>query len=215
MTDQKPNPLTSLLSQPVTDSEANPFVGLENFGETITTDAAIEAAGVLDPEERARQERINQPLESVAELAHRNTDEVTALRSRADAAIVETEKFILRTGESFRSVADALDTMIGGDKRLSGFDLAGCRNYVRALMTSLAKNPEFETILLDNDVRNVVKFGTLTYQEAIELDAIKEDTKTRKAATPSRSKAKPKLSSSMMDAMAAGLDSFITGASLK
>lgn len=90
---------------------------------------------------------------------------------------------VLQSGESVRELCDRLDNMIG-DKAapdLQGPNLFEIRNYVQTLMITLKSRPEFDSVVIDKDVRNVMKFIRATRQEALELREVKTVKKATRA----------------------------------
>ncbi len=92
----------------------------------------------------------------------------------------------LESPASVRELCDKLDAMIGerAAPDLQGPQLIDIRNYVQTLMVTLKSRPEFDSVIIDKDVRNVMKFIRATRQEALEL----RDVKTEKKATRSAKK---------------------------
>lgn len=89
----------------------------------------------------------------------------------------------LTSGESVRDLCDRLDAMIGerAAPDLQGPSLFEIRNYVQTLMITLKSRPEFDSVIIDKDVRNVMKFIRATRQEAIELRDVKVVKKATRA----------------------------------
>lgn len=123
------------------------------------------------------------------ELAMVNTEnmEPTAPNQKVPTLNVRAQNLakasVLTAPESVRELCDRLDAMIG-DKAapdLQGPSLIEIRNYVQTLMITLKSRPEFDSVIIDKDVRNVMKFIRATRQEALEL----RDIKTVKKATRS------------------------------
>lgn len=192
----EPNPLLSLLAglKPKSSSEAVGDSVRAAAEEAATATAADDSMamesntiksvlGILDPTVRAEQQEIAEAGMSIHSLANLNTDSIIAIKSRADRVVAESEKFILRDAESFRAVADALDEAMQSDDRFNLFGLAPARNYVMSLMTTLSRNEEMSTILLDRDVRNCILFARKTYEANIEHETLTTQVKASRAAS--------------------------------
>ena len=157
----------------------------------VESNASPSMLGILDPTVRAEHQEVADAGLSIHSLAQLNTDSIVAIKNRADRVVAESEKFILRDAESFRAVADALDEAMQSDERFNLFGLAPARSYVMSLMTTLARNEEMSTILLDKDVHNCILFARKTYaanQEhehlAVQVKRDRVAAKTDKSFTP-------------------------------
>lgn len=122
------------------------------------------------------------------------TQPKTQLASKVEA---RTEQLILESGKSVRELCDQVDHVMAEDKQLSMADYATIRGYVMQLMITLKSRPEFESLLIDKDVRNVMRFLRATREEAMAL----RDVKTEKKATRGVKKERTtKIGSDMKDA---------------
>jgi len=181
--DMTNNALTSLFATPDPEPESN-------------LDAAIDADGQL-------LGALGTPIQegeamSIYELAVTEVSSLPAIRSRADAIASKSKAFTITEAEDVQSVCDALDSMIGGDNRLTGFDLAQVRNYVQMLMVTLKVNPEFGSILLDRDVRNVIRFARQQYLEAVAVNGIAETKKATRSVKSGSTAAKKAIEASKL-----------------
>jgi len=215
------NPLLSLLAG-LNKSAPKPEPNTVESVKAIALEAAHEAdhhvamesntpgsvSGIFDPTVRREQEDIDSASMSIHSLATLNTDSITAIKNKADRVVSESDKFILRDAESFRAVADALDEAMRSDDRFDVFGLAPVRNYVVSLMTTLSRNEEMSSILLDSDVRNCILFARKTYAANNEHEALVTETKAARAssrATTPAGKAKAAKAQMIANAMK-GLD---------
>ena len=78
------------------------------------------------------------------------------------------QRMVIPNAEQVRKVCDALDETIGDAAESETFDLPLIRDYVARLMVTLKSNPEFMEVIIDSDVRNIIKFIRMTRYEAIE-----------------------------------------------
>jgi hypothetical protein len=72
-------------------------------------------------------------------------------------------------------VCDQIDKLIGDEAgaALEGPSLITVRNYVQTLMVTLKTRPEFDSVIIDKDVRNIMKFIRATREEALALREVK------------------------------------------
>lgn len=195
MTDEsKPaaNPLVSLFAQPATPSEdiENPVEG--SMDDLISAFEGSKIDQIIDPTTRAEEVELQAAGRDLVAFATMDTSQVAAIKSHADRIANAADRFILRDAESFRSVADALDQAMQSDERFDAFGLSSVRNYVMALMTTMSRNEELASILLDRDVRNCVLFARKTYELANHEDAVIARAKADKAAERASRPASPK-----------------------
>lgn len=183
------NPLTSLFAKQSEElaSTEKREVDKENLAEEVLGFEVAQTLGtanqILDDTTRREYDEAIGHVESLEDMVSRDVSVLPAIRGKADAIMAETEKFILRDAESFRTIADALDSTISTDGRVDHLNLMTVRNYVTALMVTLRTNPEYSGILLDQDVRNILSFARQLYAEA-------ESAADMKAATKQASKSK-------------------------
>ena len=98
----------------------------------------------------------------------------------------------LDSAETVRGVLDQLDNLIEKHAAadLQGPPLIESRNYVQSIMVTLKTRPEFESVMIAKDVRNVMKFIRATRQEALELRELKTEKKAVRAANKERKESK-------------------------
>lgn len=140
---------------------------------------------------------------SLAEVATLDTTHITALRERADAVVHKTEKLVIHEAEGLREVLNFVDASMKDDVRLSGLDLVSVRDYVKSIMITLKAHPEFDDILLPEDVRNIVRFARESYlaaQDDMTLAQEKKASRAAKANSPSK-KAKAAKTNAMANAL--------------
>lgn len=195
MTDEsKPtaNPLVSLFAQPTTPAEAteNPLQG--SMDDLISAFEGSKIDQIIDPTTRAEEAEMIAASHDLVAFASLDTSQVAAIKTHADRITNAADRFILRDAESFRSEADALDQAMQDDQRFDAFGLSSVRNYVMSLMTTMSRNEELASILLDRDIRNCVLFARKTYELANHEDQVLARAKEDKAAERARRPASPK-----------------------
>lgn len=127
---------------------------------------------------------------------------VAAGRERAEAAKAEHDYLFDEVPKDFQDVLDRFDKIMLRDQGDIDVDLPHMRNYVMRIMTDLRENPEFDGLIIDRDVHNIIAFMRRVKGEALVI----ADQKATKSA---KSKAKPKAS----NRFAMDLDTFDLGAS--
>jgi hypothetical protein len=122
----------------------------------------------------------------IHELAAMNTDSLEpqmhvekTINVKAEAL---TKAGVLNSGESVRELCDKIDAMIAADQMVAGPSLATLRNYVMTLMMTLKSKPEYDSVIIDKDIRNVMTFIRSTRQESLDLREIKTTKKAVRAA---------------------------------
>lgn len=149
-----------------------------------TTQANVQAVAIADgstPEYK--------PLVAdggIHELAAMNTDSLEpqmhvekGINVKAEAL---TKASVLDSKENVRALCDKIDSLIVGDAMVSGPSLAILRNSVMTLMMTLKSRPEFDSVIIDKDIHNVMKWIRSTRQESLDLREIKTTKKAVKAA---------------------------------
>lgn len=156
------------------------------------------------------EDDLAQPDMLLEELASQNTTEMRAARNRADQIAIRAERWILPDAPALKEMCDSLDVIMAGDDRYDEIDLRSIRNYVRTIMVTLKAKPEFKEVLLDSNVRSVVKYMREAYLAAKDSGEVLRANKApgRKAGVKSKSKA---MSSKKMDALAAAFDLAMKG----
>lgn len=136
----------------------------------------------------------------LAELASLDTESMEPQKEREQNLMVQAKQFgqrlVLDNENSVRGLCDTIDQMIEGNDALVGPALIQTRNYVQQLMITLKSRPEFDSVLIDKDVRNVMKFIRATRLETLEM----RELKTEKKAVRAANKEKKKISSKGFEA---------------
>lgn len=115
-------------------------------------------------------------------------DGIEAIRQDAARVLTRTQDYVLKDGTDVKKLLAALDSKVSASGEVNGFDLADCREYVQRLMVTLKERPEFSTILVDSDYRNIVAFAWAMYDAA----ALEFEVKAEKASRPKALPAEPK-----------------------
>ncbi|KAK0039441.1 hypothetical protein Bpfe_031118 [Biomphalaria pfeifferi] len=119
-------------------------------------------------------------------------------------AAVLTKRMILDDGKDVRNLLDAIDSTIESfQDKLAGPGLITLRNYVQSLMVTLKQHPEFDSILIDKDVHNVMRFIRAVRGEALAARDIKEVKREVKKAKAAATPAKGLSSNSLASAFSA------------
>jgi len=128
---------------------------------------------------------------TVHELANLDTDSLEPhkrpeqpLNAKAND---RTKQLTLSSGRSVREVCDNVDKILESDPQLRGPNLMYVRSYVSALMVTLKIHPEFDEVLIDGDVHNIMKFVRATREEALSLRDVKVEKKAKKASNKANS----------------------------
>jgi len=128
------------------------------------------------------------------ELANINTESMEPVEKRETNLNVKAKQFgqklQLESTQSVRELCDTLDAMMESENAatLQGPKLIDIRNYVQTLMITLKARPEFDSVIIDKDVRNVMKFIRATREEALalrEVKVVKKATRSAKKETTS------------------------------
>lgn len=132
------------------------------------------------------------------ELASMNTESLEPQSRREANLNVQanqlTKRLQLDSAESVRELCDRIDSMIE-DKaaaNLQGPGLLQMRNYVQSLMVTLKTRPEFDSVIIAKDVRNVMQYIRATRDEALSLREVKTTKKTVRAAKKEQTTTKAK-----------------------
>lgn len=159
-------------------NENNPLIQLMPNVEDVTASASDQPLTV---------ENFDIELHSLDDLARIDTSSVDELKNRHDAYISKMKEFVLDDAEGIRALLDYIDSRIGGDRTVDHFDLAAVRDSVRGIMVTLKMHPEYNGILLDEDIGNIVAFARETHRAALEtneLARIKAASKPKRGSTP-------------------------------
>jgi hypothetical protein len=113
----------------------------------------------------------------MGELASIDTESMDPITKRETNLNAQATQFgkrmVLDSEGSVRALCDRIDQMIQGNANLVGPALIDLRGYVQTLMVTLKSRPEFDSVVIDTDVRNVMRFIRATREEALGLREIK------------------------------------------
>lgn len=159
----KPTPTPAPVASTAVSTAKNPFL-------TLT-------AAPADQAHAHEIELTPNKVHSVEELGHINTQEMEAQHQRESNLNVKAEqrtaKLVLASGEEVKSVCDKLDSIIGNNPNLVGPPLIEARGYVQRLMVTLKERPEFDSFVIDKDVRNIMRFIRSTREESLAMREVK------------------------------------------
>jgi hypothetical protein len=192
----KENPFLKLLqnkpaTQPTPKEEAEPKVESKPASTSTSTSTATATANPLtsllaaqpEPESNDNDDK---PVESIHELARLNTESFEPQQTRVQAlpavAAARAKKLVLDSKEDVRALCDRVDAMIESNEQLAGPRLGELRMYVQQLSVTLKERPEFDGVIIDKDIRNIIKFIRATREETLLLRDIKIEKKTTRAA---------------------------------
>lgn len=173
---------------------SNPFVFYDNDGE------ASERSEQAEPQLKGEP-----ALYSAEQLARIDTDteelEPKARQGKADLvkAAELAKDMVLKDSSSVRQLCDEIDTLIESHDQLVGPGLVTLRGYVQTLMVTLKARPEFDEIIIDKDVRNVMRFIRTVREQAL---ATREVKVIKKAVRETKKKGDTKLESAFSNAFA-------------
>lgn len=153
----------------MTDSKPNPFMS-----------SVPEKTDSIEYEGDAKKS--SPDVHSVSDLTGLDTGDIPALKDKADAVQLRAEKYIIKESEGLRTLCDAIDAAMSRDDIMEGFNLDAVRGYVKTVMVTLKAKPEFDGILLDKDVSNLVQFATRAYHQAETIRQMESGAKAAKAA---------------------------------
>ncbi len=138
----------------------------------------------------AADKALTQPrnqLNQLSELAAMNTESLEPNTGKPETninvkAAVRSASLMLESPEEVRQLCDRVDQMIESNEALSGPPLIELRGYVQRLMITLKERPEFDSIVIDKDIRNVMRFIRATREETLALREVKTERKAKREA---------------------------------
>ena len=66
----------------------------------------------------------------------------------------------------FKELLDSFDAAMVRDKGITDFNLDLSRAYVKRIMVDLKENPEFDGLMIDRDVHNIMTFIRAVHERA-------------------------------------------------
>lgn len=172
-------------------------------GGTVSGVASQQSAG-SNKDSGVQQSTTN----AAAPVAKKNllTSTLTAVREKAEADKADHEYLFAPIPKDFQEVLNRFDDMMQRDHGILQIDLVRCRDFVKKIMIDLKENPEYDGLIIDRDVHNIIKFQRMLKSQAEEAVVVK----TEKAAKR-ETKAKVKGAGRF----AADMDSFDLNAPIK
>jgi hypothetical protein len=208
MTD-KVNPFAHLMPKSTESSEkitgVGPAMSFAEFGKVLQEAAAKKQTHLLGgPAVEDGQTAIGSAVDGLHELAALNTDSLEPQTTPSTSIAVKTrqheQKLILDSAADVRELCDRTDALIVANPQLAGPSLVTLRNYVQQLMITLKNHPEFDDVVIDHDINNVMQFIRATREEALSLRTVKVEKKAVRAVGKER---KANLTSGMAEAFKA------------
>jgi hypothetical protein len=139
-----------------------------------------------------------QPKPAGTDLAMRAATEVSTLEPTAP----QDEVYAVGP-EGFQARLDALDAVVSREAMLSDFSASFAKNRIKDIFLELRKFPEYDGLIVDRDVHNIMSYMQYTITFAQEKYAEK---KTAKVKRESKAAAKPKYSFNFDKLMAPASD---------
>ena len=175
-------------------TESNPLLSLG-------ANASQELAAALDRVEEEQTDKL-----TMAQLSEMNTDEIKTLAQKADSLLLRESKYTLGSADEVRTMLDLIKGRMSTDERFDIFDLAQVTNYVKSVMITLRTNPEFDTILLDEDVHALFAFAQSQFQTSAQLNGIKVESEKAKS---TKAASKRAVTSDAASKMASAMDALL------
>lgn len=104
-------------------------------------------------------------------------------KAQADMAYIFNEMPV-----DFKELLDRFDTLLKRDTGINDFNIDMIRAYVKRIMMDLREHPEYDGLVIDRDVRNVIAFIRSTKEKAIEAASEKKEKSEKKKANAGKSK---------------------------
>ena len=101
---------------------------------------------------------------------------------RAEARKEDHHYLFAEVPDDFQELLNRFDNLLIRDGQIDLSNIDTCRAYVKKIMVDLKENPEYDNLIIDRDVRNVIMFIRSVKDTAIqELNTKKEKGTKRKA----------------------------------
>lgn len=91
---------------------------------------------------------------------------LASTRDIAEKAKADHDYLFAPIPENFQDVLDTFDGLMKRDQGEIDFNLGHIRNYVQRIMTDLRTNPEYDGLIIDRDVHNIMAFLQRTKAQA-------------------------------------------------
>lgn len=109
---------------------------------------------------------------------------LVATRDTAEKAKADHDYLFAPIPENFQDVLDNLDGLMKKDQGEIDFHLGHIRNYVQRIMVDLRTNPEYDGLIIDRDVHNIMAFLQRTKSQAEITIGNKVEKAAKRAAKP-------------------------------
>lgn len=105
-------------------------------------------------------------------------------REKAEALKAEHDYLFEEVPKDFKETLDRFDMIMQRDQGDIDFDLPHMRNYVMRIMVDLKENPEYDGLIIDRDVHNIIAFMRRLKGQAITIANEKTTKAQAKASKP-------------------------------
>lgn len=151
--------LTGPLSEPTPTANATANGGAQDVQESAIAAGSLEALAAADTDSM------------MLEPVHKRQNSLIV------QAILDDKTRMLQSESEVRDLCDEIDGLIEGQRSIQGPNLIYLRTYVERLMITLKKVPEYESVLIAKDIRNIMSFIRSTREAALELREVKTEKK--------------------------------------
>lgn len=112
------------------------------------------------------------------------TATLTAVREKAEADKADHDYLFAPIPTDFQEILDRFDGMMTRDHGILDIDLQRCRDFVKKIMVELKENPEYDNLIIDRDVHNIIKFQRRLKTEAEKQIVTKVEKAAKKSTKP-------------------------------
>lgn len=186
------------IESPKVEMQSNPFLA----------PASMTLAGPVEDEiEDTSFSNVDDGVYSVGELARINTEQMN-MKPQVDrvqkSEVVQAQRLtraaILGSNDDVRALCDKVDSLLESIDVIRGPSLVELRSYVQVLMITLKEHPEFDSVLIDKDVHNIMRFVQATSREAEDHREIKTAKKAVRVAKKASKASEDKMAGLMANA---------------
>lgn len=107
-----------------------------------------------------------------------------AARERSEQAKHDFEHLFTKIPENFQDRLDLFDTLMKQDQGEIDFNLDRARDFVKRIMIDLRENPEYDGMIIDRDIHNIIAYQRRLKALAREVIGEKTVKAAKKAAKP-------------------------------
>jgi len=188
VSESRPNPLLAALGKAPqkVDSKvvASPVLGKAAVSPQTASDSR--AAEAVDNDGTVTSVEVDEKPAAVATST--GTGLITSPTNRILAAAAAAKKAEPQANydhlfdtipENFQEMLDKFDKLMIRDQGVNDLNVGHFRDYVKRIFVELKENPEYDGLIIDRDVHNVIKFMRAVKGQAQEL-AVEKKTKAAK-----------------------------------